>query len=138
MKVGRVLRTGLDVDGRSAAIEDRVIDPRTLPSGRQLTELWADGNAGTGPGGMFPGPGGVRYWLLTLPADDPDAPPHLHATPTLDLGVLVAGRLRLILEDGSSTELAPGDALVQTGTAHAWHNPGPENAVLAVVVLGAA
>jgi hypothetical protein len=27
---------------------------------------------------------------------------------------------------------------VQTGTGHAWHNPGPEEAVLAVVVLGTA
>lgn len=137
MKVGRLLSTRLDADGRSAAIVDRVVDPRTLPSGRMLTELWADGSAGTGPGAMFPGPAGVRYWLLTIPVDDPATEPHLHATPTLDLGIVVAGHLRLILEDGSANDLGPGDAFVQTGTAHAWHNPGPEDAVIAVVVLGA-
>jgi len=127
VKVGRVLCTGLDAGGRSAAIEDRVVEARALPTGRLLTELWAQESFG-----------GLRYWLLTVPVDDPAAPARMHATPTLDLGIVLAGRLRLILEDGSSNDLLPGDAFVQTGTGHAWHNPGPEQAVLAVVVLGTA
>lgn len=127
MKVGRVLRTGLDADGRSAAVDDRIVEAKELPTGRLLTELWSQESLG-----------GLRYWLLTVPADDPGAPARMHATPTLDLGIVLAGHLRLILEDGSSNDLLPGDAFVQTGTGHAWHNPGPEEAVLAVVVLGAA
>ncbi|HEX3614768.1 MAG TPA: cupin domain-containing protein [Sporichthyaceae bacterium] len=127
MKVGRVLRTGLDADGRSAAVDDRIVESTELPTGRLLTELWAQESFG-----------GLRYWLLTVPADDPAAPARMHATPTLDLGIVLAGHLRLILEDGSSNDLLPGDAFVQTGTVHAWHNPGPDEAVLAVVVLGAA
>ena len=126
VKVGRVLRTGLDADGRSTAVEDRVVDPRQLPTGRLLTELWAQESFG-----------GLRYWLLTVPADVPAAPARMHAMPTLDLGIVLAGHLRLILEDGSSNDLLPGDAFVQTGTGHAYAgNPGPDPAVLAVVCTG--
>jgi quercetin dioxygenase-like cupin family protein len=59
---------------------------------------------------------------------DPDKGPGMHRTPTLDLFTVVSGRLVLRLDDGSETELAPGDCLAQRGTTHAWHNPGDERA----------
>jgi hypothetical protein len=43
-----------------------------------------------------------------LPTIDPAKGRGMHRTPTLDLVTVVSGRLVLRLDDGSSTELAPG------------------------------
>jgi mannose-6-phosphate isomerase-like protein (cupin superfamily) len=56
-----------------------------------------------------------------------DFPPGLdangfHCTPTIDYMILIEGRLRLELDEGSA-ELAPGDMVVQRSTNHAWRNP---------------
>lgn len=42
-----------------------------------------------------------------------------HRTGTLDVIVLLEGRLKLILDEGE-TELSPGDVVVQRDTRHAW------------------
>lgn len=60
----------------------------------------------------------------------------MHATDSLDLVVVVAGRVRLVLES-AEVDLGPGDAVVQQGTWHAWRNPWEEPCVLAGVVIGA-
>jgi hypothetical protein len=52
-----------------------------------------------------------------LPIMDPDKGPGMHSTPTLDLITISSGRGVLILDDGSATELAPGDCIIQRGTA---------------------
>jgi hypothetical protein len=41
----------------------------------------------------------------------------------------------LRLDDGSETELAPGDCLVQRGTMHAWHNPADEPCTVSGVMI---
>lgn len=39
----------------------------------------------------------------------------------------VSGRMLAILEDGTEYLMdKPGDVLIQRGTMHTWHNPGPE------------
>ena len=112
---------------------------------------------------FVPGPGGTRLIHLTLPPDtvygspgfdpvaavgqqlaaspglaelfEPDAP-GFHTTPTVDYGVVLSGRVVLELDDGVTTELAPGDVVVQNGTRHAWRNPGDEAARIIFVLLG--
>jgi hypothetical protein len=44
----------------------------------------------------------------------------------------------LQLDDGSATELAPGDCVVQRETMHAWHNPHDEPCTLTGVMLAVA
>ena len=39
------------------------------------------------------------------------------------------------LADGSHTELAPGDCVVQRGTSHAWHNPTDDPCMLSGVMI---
>ncbi|WP_395695209.1 cupin domain-containing protein [Nocardioides sp.] len=73
-------------------------------------------------------PGGLRF-------HDPDRP-GFHRTPTVDVLVVLAGRVHLELDTGS-TELGPGDVVVQRATAHAWSNPGPEPASVFYTTLGA-
>ena len=73
-----------------------------------------------------------------LPIMDPDKGPGTHSTPTLDLITVSSGRGVLILDDGSATELAPGDCIIQRGTTHAWATSTPVSATVVVAVRGGA
>lgn len=138
----RVVETGLDGEGRSTIVADRLIDARELPTGRILHPLWSDDQVlaiapnGAAPG-VFPGAGGARFWLFTVRAHEPvDAGHGLHATKTVDLGYVVTGVVTMELEDGTEIDLHAGDAYVQNGTAHGWRNRGPADATIALTVLG--
>ena len=74
--------------------------------------------------------GGIQARYVELPPDaelerhlNEGIPGHdaygFHRTGTLDFMVLLEGRLKLILDDGT-VELAPGDVVVQRDTNHAW------------------
>lgn len=53
----------------------------------------------------------------------PDSPhPMMHRTESVDYGIVLEGEMTLILDDGSRTDLNPGDVVVQRGTDHAWEN----------------
>lgn len=138
----RVVETGLDGKGRSTVAADRLVDARELPTGRVLHPLWSDDRLpGPAPDeaehGLFPGPGGARFWLFTIRAGEPAAAGRgLHATQTADLGYVVTGVVTMELEDGTWIDLHAGDTYVQNGTAHGWHNRGSADATIALVVLG--
>ena len=140
MKPVRVVTTGVDEQGRSTVAADTKVDVRELPTGRLLHQLWsteslgADGPAGSA-GGLFPGPGGARFWLFTVRARDRGGN-DMHATDTVDLGIVLTGVLTMHLEDGSEVDLHPGDAYVQNGTRHGWSNRGAKDSTVALVVIG--
>lgn len=104
---------------------------------------------------FFPPPGGFRLAKWTLPArsqrvvvDDEAADRKameavvpgmsdvdvddggLHRTPTLDCQFVLSGEIDLIVADGNSTTLRPGDFAVIDGVAHAWRNNGDQPSVL--------
>jgi mannose-6-phosphate isomerase-like protein (cupin superfamily) len=62
--------------------------------------------------------------------------PALHATTSIDYVVVLSGTVIMELDDGATVELGPGDVVVQNGTAHAWHSPGEDGAVMAAVLVG--
>jgi hypothetical protein len=62
--------------------------------------------------------------------------PGMHKTKSLDYGILLAGRLTLLLDDGD-VDLEPFDVVVQRGTNHGWSNPGPEPALMAFILIDA-
>jgi quercetin dioxygenase-like cupin family protein len=112
----------------------------------------------------FPPLGGFRFGLFTVPPDseaqlgeidfeaalaeveeklpgmaghmEPDQP-GMHTTATVDYEFVVSGRVLLELDDGLTTELGPGDTVVQNGTRHAWRNPFDEPCTMVVVLIGA-
>ncbi|MBH3415631.1 cupin domain-containing protein [Pseudomonas asiatica] len=61
----------------------------------------------------------------------------MHASPTIDYGVVVKGPLILELDDGEVRELSSGDVVVQQGNVHAWRNPGSEPALITFILIGA-
>ncbi len=76
----------------------------------------------------FPGLGGTM---------EEDAP-GLHASVTIDYGVVLSGHVELELDDGVKKVLGPGDCVVQNGTRHRWHNAGTETCRTVFSVVGAA
>ncbi len=91
---------------------------------------------------MIPGPGYARVIRTFHPPDkaggaeaadsggdvdrqqhfDASRGPNMHATPTIDVIVVMNGRIDLILETGP-VPLGTGDVVVQRGTWHSWSNP---------------
>jgi mannose-6-phosphate isomerase-like protein (cupin superfamily) len=111
----------------------------------------------------FPPVGGFRFELITLPPDGTPPPsgidhakalaeteallpglmdvmdpkhPGWHATDSIDLLYVVSGQCVLKLDSGETTPLKAGDTLVQTGSRHAWENPGGTPCWLLVVSIG--
>lgn len=125
-----------------------------------------DADEGAHKATFFPGPeGGIRFGRLVIPpgidyipAPDADldaaavemesklpgaaatfAPdrPGEHTTQTVDYIVVLSGH-GIMRADGVEFRIAPGDCVIQNGTAHAWFNDGEEPLVMAFTLLGAA
>jgi Cupin domain len=143
MSLSRVVEAGRDGPRGSTITRDESVEPRLLPTGRGLVELWhtdhlveASTAPPSAPHGPFPAVNGARLWQLVIPPDDPTAPSPFHATATVDLGFVLQGQVTLEVEDGSATELREGDAFVQVGAPHRWVNRSQAAAVIGVVVVG--
>ena len=67
---------------------------------------------------------------------EPDNP-GFHRTDTVDMLYVVSGQIILSLDDGVEVTLNPGDTIVQSGTRHAWRNPGNEPCLIVGVIVGA-
>lgn len=110
---------------------------------------------------LLPAPGGTRFIVLTFPPDsaladpafDPVAfdqeqradspglaeliePDGMHATPTVDYGIVLRGEILLELDDGHRTRLSAGDIVIQNGTRHAWRNDSGRPVTMAFVLIG--
>lgn len=82
-----------------------------------------------------PEPNGAIFRIVTLRPIDPDADKPLHASPTVDIGVVLSGSVELRMADGAATTLTAGVSFVLRGGDHAWVNHGPDDCELAVVLL---
>lgn len=63
--------------------------------------------------------------------------PAMHKTDTLDVIVLVRGKVDMLLDNGEAKSLKPGDVVIQRATNHAWVNRGTETALLVAVLIDA-
>ncbi len=114
--------------------------------------------------GWFPPLGGFRFLAVTLPPASDEAPEivdesaamaeleafapgllavmepgsaGMHTTDSIDFLYVISGEVIMALDDGAEVHLAAGDTLVQSGTRHAWRNPGQEPCRLIAVQIGA-
>ena len=74
---------------------------------------------------------GINFGLFSW---EPGTGYPMHASDTLDIGVIMSGEMELILENGS-TVLGPGDCFVQNGTQHAWKVVGNQPCTFVVVIV---
>ncbi|HEU4947942.1 MAG TPA: cupin domain-containing protein [Kribbella sp.] len=110
----------------------------------------------------FPPVGGVRFTLFTVPPGSTERPPFseadhqaelnaklpgrsahmepdqdgMHRTASVDLVVVLSGKVSLELDDGRMVGLRAGDSVVQNGTRHAWRNVSQEPCTLGIVLVG--
>lgn len=64
--------------------------------------------------------------------------PGMHRTDTIDVVYVMSGRCVVELEGGETTDLGPGDILIQNGTRHAWRVPYDEPCTVLSISVGAA
>lgn len=132
--------TGVDASGASFIESDAPCERQAIEEQYVSVDLWSTG---------LPAPVEGPIDLPRVP--DLDAQPDeviwrrfalgpgerigFHSTETVDLMTVLSGHITLIMEQGS-TELAPGDCVVQRGTVHGWENKGTEPCVLIGVMAG--
>jgi quercetin dioxygenase-like cupin family protein len=114
--------------GRLSGNEVWLID--TVPA--DLAKM-ADPLTGRLPPGNQPTPGGI---IVRIARYEPGLVFPMHATWTVDLGIVISGSLELKLEE-ASTVLGPGDIVVQRGTPHSWRVVGDQACVVAFVLVDA-
>ena len=104
------------------------------PSGVSLIDFWQSG----GPLRSVDQGGDADSWELDPVGDgiccrSPQLPAGMdvgdrgwHATETIDLNLVLRGRLQLALPDGITTVLDAGETVLQRGTNHQWSPVGDE------------
>lgn len=65
------------------------------------------------------------------------APDGMHRTDSVDIAIVLTGKIWIELDGGAETELEPGDTIVQLGGRHAWRNKTSEPATVAFILVGA-
>jgi hypothetical protein len=80
-------------------------------------------------------PAGETKWILTHMGPNLFTP--MHATATIDYGLVVAGSVVMGLEDGTEVELTASDAVLVDGVQHSW-KAGPVGCTIATVLVGLA
>lgn len=132
--------------------------------GGDRTPTYPDDGSAPSSDTWFPPPGGFRFIQFTLgpeaapaPTDvdqeaaaaafDQQAPgllatmepegPGFHRSDTLDVMHIVSGTVICVLDDGVEVALSAGDTIVQSGTRHAWRNPGSEPCHMVGMIVGA-
>jgi len=67
---------------------------------------------------------------------EPDHP-GMHATDSVDYGIVLDGEVWLELDDGKQIHLKPHDVVIQNGTRHAWRNKTDRPVKMAFILIGA-
>lgn len=137
--------TGHDGTGKAVVVSDESFIGQPNPNGTAvLTTVWT--SSGSPVDNDDAADGGQRAVDLVLPGGSvirtvdmfPGTTAPMHRTSSLDYGIVLSGRIELILDDGSTTLIEPGGIVVQRGTIHSWRNPSTdETARMAFVLLDA-
>jgi len=143
----RRLVTATDGAGRSFALldgEPPLVHTPIGPDGAVMVDLWQTGgplrrpDQGGDPGGAWeldPLGGGIAFRLVRLPAGHDPGSRGWHTTPSIDLDLILSGRMELALPDAGTVVLDPGDAVIQRATEHKWQPLGDEAVRMAAVML---
>jgi quercetin dioxygenase-like cupin family protein len=142
----RRLVAATDADGKSfvqsIGLPPVVFEP-SGPSGVSLIDFWQSGGPlqSADQGGdadtweLDPVGGGICCRSPQLPAGMDVGDRGWHATNTIDLNVVLRGRLELALPDGITTVLDAGETVLQRGTNHRWRPVGEEPAMWFAVMF---
>lgn len=137
--------TGHDATGRAIVVSDESFIGQPNPNGTAvLTTVWT--STGSPVDNEDAADGRQRDVDLVLPGGSvirtvdmfPGTTAPMHRTSSLDYGIVLSGRIELLLDDGVTVLVEPGGIVVQRGTIHSWRNPSDsETARMAFVLLDA-
>lgn len=139
MKTFRRIVTGFNEQGRSIIRSDTLIEPINLRPGFDNIPMWAtrrlpaettEEDPNTWELGTSLAGGSVFRFGRYKPGNVP----RWHATDSVDYAICMSGQLVMEMDEGSVL-LRPGDVVIQRGTNHNWRNPGPEDCVMAFVLI---
>ncbi len=159
----RRIITGIDREGRSCVTSDEAVSRTRAPTGHpslvssgylELEIPLRDLNVEIDPPHempMVPSDGGILVKEVSFPPleasprkqdvtseyYDASRGAGMHATPTLDLVVVLEGSIDLVLEV-ERVKLKTGDAVIQRGTWHSWDNNSHQLCRLLVVNIARA
>ena len=144
MSAPRRIVTGHDADGRSVVLSDGLAPRSHAIPGAVFHELWSTNEMPAPVRAAEPREPTDR--ALVTPPDangtvvrivdlEPRSLSPMHRTESVDYGIVLAGAVTLVLDDGSATALAAGDVVVQRGTDHAWANPSDDPARMLFVLV---
>lgn len=146
MAAPRRVVTGHDERGRSVVLSDATSARSHSVLDALFHEIWSTyatparitagvrDDPATGQIKTPPERGGTRVRFVDFAVN---AVSPMHRTETVDYGVVISGRMALLLDDGSETMLEAGDIVIQRGTDHAWANrSGGVSRMLFVLVDG--
>lgn len=106
-------------------------------TGGPVASVLQGGDPPEGPWALEPIGGGVAMRLIELQPGPRPEDEGWHRTATIDIDVILAGRMALELPAGVRTELSAGDVVVQRGTDHRWVPLGDEPVRMAAVMIAA-
>ena len=144
MSAPRRVVTGHNAEGRSVVIADGPAPKSHSIPAATFHELW---NTTRSPAPVAPvepreptdgplvTPPAANGTIIRIVDLEPRSESPMHRTETIDYGIVLAGQVVLVLDDGSETALCSGDVVVQRGTDHAWVNPADEPARMAFVLV---
>jgi hypothetical protein len=135
------------VVGPGPEVTDDSLVPAIETEAVSISDIWltkggantTDYAPGLEPWSLVPAEHGTTWRIVEFKSGHApdDLTTGMHATPTVDLGVVLSGSITLVLEDASTVELAAGDHFVLRGAHHTWVNAGQESAVLAIALVHA-
>jgi hypothetical protein len=135
------------VVGPGPEVTDDSLVPAIETEAVSISDIWltkgggktTDYAPGLEPWSLVPAEHGTTWRIVEFKSGHApdDLTTGMHATPTVDLGVVLSGSITLVLEDASTVELAAGDHFVLRGAQHTWVNAGQESAVLAIALVHA-
>ena len=133
------------VVGPGPEVTDERLVPAIDTAAATISDVWltkggaksADYAPGLEPWSLVPPEQGTAWRIVEFKSGQApaDITTGMHATPTVDLGVVLSGHVTLVLEDASTVELAAGDYFVLRGAQHTWVNAGDESCVLAIALV---
>ncbi len=116
-------------------------------TGTTVVDLWqtggpladvSQGGDSTGPWELNPAGGGVAFRFVEMqPGHDP-GDRGWHATPTIDVDLVLSGQLELALPDVGPVVVGPRSAVVQRGTTHKWRAVGDAPVRYVAIMLSVA
>jgi quercetin dioxygenase-like cupin family protein len=144
----RRLVAATDSNDRSYVLADGTPPSSIGGGGTALVELWQSGGGlsapdqGGDPRGDWeleprggPGGGGICFRTVEHPPRFDPGEAGWHTTATIDVDIVLSGKLELSLPDVPPVVLGPGEAVVQRGTHHRWRTVGDEPVVWAALMI---